>query len=269
MFNFSWSELAVIVAVALVLIGPKDMPAAVRAISGTIKKARRMASEFQGHVDEMMREANLGDVRDTLNEFRNLNVADALERTIDSDGSLRSSFTDDAPTAYGADAIAGTEAEAVGELSATDMPRPEDADPTAPAEVPAFVPPAYTRPEKNTAADTANADDGEAAADTRPMAPAFVPPGFVPPGFATPRLVRPAFTPAPDAVASDPPTGDTPTGDTPTGDTPAADTPSADTPVAEAPASDAPAADPPAPDAPAADASPAPTRRHGATLDAH
>jgi len=44
MFDFAWSEIAVIAAVALVLIGPKDMPVAIRTITGMIKKARRMAA---------------------------------------------------------------------------------------------------------------------------------------------------------------------------------------------------------------------------------
>jgi sec-independent protein translocase protein TatB len=169
MFNFSWSEIAVVVAVALVLIGPKDMPAAVRAITATIRKARRMASEFQGHVDEMMREANLGDVRDTLNEFRNLNVADALERTVDPDGSLRAGF-DDTPGAGAADAA---ETEPVGELAVTEMQRPEDADAQPPAEAPAFIPPAAAR------------TSAEAEPPAPLAAPAFIPPAFTPADGAT------------------------------------------------------------------------------------
>jgi len=167
MFNFAWSELAVIVAVALILIGPKDMPVAIRAVTGAIKKARRMASEFQGHVDEMVREANLEDVRDTLSGFRGLNVANMLERTVDPDGSLRGSFTDDGLSG----ASAGMEAEPVGELSVADMPRPDDADPVVVGEAPAFIPPAA-------AGTTPDA----------PAAPAFVPPAFAPPAFVPPDI---------------------------------------------------------------------------------
>ena len=63
MFDFAWSEIALIAVVALIAIGPKDMPVAIRAVTGGIKKARRMAAEFQTHVDEMVREADLDDVR--------------------------------------------------------------------------------------------------------------------------------------------------------------------------------------------------------------
>jgi len=63
MFDFAWSEIALIAGVALVVIGPKDLPVALRAISGFVKKARRMAGEFQTHVDEMMRDADLKSAR--------------------------------------------------------------------------------------------------------------------------------------------------------------------------------------------------------------
>jgi Sec-independent protein translocase protein TatA len=49
MFDFAWSEIMVVGVVALLVIGPKDLPAAIRAVTGMIKKARRMASEFQTH----------------------------------------------------------------------------------------------------------------------------------------------------------------------------------------------------------------------------
>ena len=74
MFDFAWSEILLIGAVALIAIGPKDMPAAIRTVSGMIKKARRMAAEFQTHVDEMVREADLGDVKKTFNEIRNFDI---------------------------------------------------------------------------------------------------------------------------------------------------------------------------------------------------
>jgi len=59
MFGFSWGEIGIIMAVALIAIGPKDFPVAIRTVTGLMKKARGLASEFQSHVDEMMREANI------------------------------------------------------------------------------------------------------------------------------------------------------------------------------------------------------------------
>src|ERR1700761_2052638 len=92
MFDFAWSEIAVIAAVALVVIGPKDLPIALRAISGFVKKARRMAGEFQTHVDEMMRDADLKDVKDSLNQIRNFDFRGTVEKAIDPDYSLRNTF---------------------------------------------------------------------------------------------------------------------------------------------------------------------------------
>lgn len=92
MFDFSWSELAVIGIVALVLIGPKDMPVAIRAISAAIKKMRRVAGEFQHHVDDMLREADLHEVRSTFRDIRSMNIRGTIENAIDPDRSLRDPF---------------------------------------------------------------------------------------------------------------------------------------------------------------------------------
>ena len=46
MFDFAWSELGLIAVVAMILIGPKDMPVAIRSVTGWIRKARRMAAEL-------------------------------------------------------------------------------------------------------------------------------------------------------------------------------------------------------------------------------
>jgi sec-independent protein translocase protein TatB len=89
MFGFSWAEIALILAVALIAIGPKDLPVAIRTVTGIMKKARGMAAEFQGHVDEMMREANLADVKADFNKMRRFDFKTAAAQTIDPDGSLR------------------------------------------------------------------------------------------------------------------------------------------------------------------------------------
>lgn len=94
MFDFSWSELMVIGLVALIFIGPKDMPVALRAISRVLKKLRRMAGEFQGHLDEMMREADLQEVSTQLRELRSTNLKSTMARMVDPDGSLNRAMTE-------------------------------------------------------------------------------------------------------------------------------------------------------------------------------
>lgn len=63
MFDIAWSEMVVIGAVALIAIGPKDLPKALRAVGAMTAKARRMATEFQDHFREAMREAELESVK--------------------------------------------------------------------------------------------------------------------------------------------------------------------------------------------------------------
>jgi sec-independent protein translocase protein TatB len=63
MFDFSWGEVLLIGAVALIVIGPKDLPAALRTVGRVMGKVKRMASEFQGQFNEALREADLDKVR--------------------------------------------------------------------------------------------------------------------------------------------------------------------------------------------------------------
>jgi len=70
MFDLAWTEIALILLIALVVIGPKDLPHAIRGVADFIKKARRMAAEFQVHVDEMMRESKLDEVKRQIDEVR-------------------------------------------------------------------------------------------------------------------------------------------------------------------------------------------------------
>lgn len=88
MFDFAWSEFALIGAVALVVIGPKDLPVAIRGLAKGIKKARALASEFQSHLDEVVREADLSDVHEQVRDLKNLNVRGRIMKALDSDGSL-------------------------------------------------------------------------------------------------------------------------------------------------------------------------------------
>ena len=94
MFDFAWSEIALIGIVALVAIGPKDLPVAIKAVAAAIKKARRMAGEFQVHVDEMVREANLHEVRDSINDIRRMDIKGKILDAVDGDGTLRRTVAD-------------------------------------------------------------------------------------------------------------------------------------------------------------------------------
>ena len=63
MLDMSWGEVMVIGAVALIVIGPKDLPKALRTLGQFTSRIRRMAAEFQGQFNEAMREAELDEVK--------------------------------------------------------------------------------------------------------------------------------------------------------------------------------------------------------------
>ncbi|HEY1473882.1 MAG TPA: Sec-independent protein translocase protein TatB [Pseudolabrys sp.] len=63
MFNFGWGELVVIGIVALIAIGPKELPTVLRTLGQWMGKVRRMANEFQGQFQEALREAEFADLK--------------------------------------------------------------------------------------------------------------------------------------------------------------------------------------------------------------
>ena len=80
MFDIGWSEMMVIAILALIVIGPKDLPRVLKSVSYWVRKARSLAREFQSGVDEMIREADLDDAK-TLLQGGNLDVERLVEDT--------------------------------------------------------------------------------------------------------------------------------------------------------------------------------------------
>jgi sec-independent protein translocase protein TatB len=70
MFDIGWSELVVIAVVALIAIGPKELPGVLRMVGQWMGKARKMATEFQGQFQEAMREAEMADLKKTFDEVK-------------------------------------------------------------------------------------------------------------------------------------------------------------------------------------------------------
>ncbi|MFO1073857.1 MAG: Sec-independent protein translocase protein TatB [Geminicoccaceae bacterium] len=99
MFDVGWSEMALILLVALVVIGPKDLPRVARTLGKWTAKARGMAREFQRSLDDMAREAELQDLKAEMDKLTRTDMRHRLEETIDPDGALRRSLA--APTGLG------------------------------------------------------------------------------------------------------------------------------------------------------------------------
>ena len=70
MFDIGWSELVVIAVVALIAIGPKELPGVLRMVGQWMGKARKMATEFQGQFQEAMREAEMADLKKSFDEVK-------------------------------------------------------------------------------------------------------------------------------------------------------------------------------------------------------
>ena len=85
MFDFSWGELVVIGAVALIVIGPKELPGVLRAVGQWTTKIRRMAAEFQSQFQEAMREAEMADLKKEVDS-----LTDTAKGCTDSLDSIRS-----------------------------------------------------------------------------------------------------------------------------------------------------------------------------------
>ena len=69
MFEIGWSELLLIAVVALIAIGPKELPTVLRTLGQWMSKLRRMASEFQSQFQEVMREAEMADLKKQVDEM--------------------------------------------------------------------------------------------------------------------------------------------------------------------------------------------------------
>ena len=81
---FSWSEILLIAVVALIFIGPKELPALLHKLGQMTAKLRRSADEFRRHFEDPMREAGYQDLHKNINDLRSLNPSSQLRATIDS-----------------------------------------------------------------------------------------------------------------------------------------------------------------------------------------
>ncbi|GGC69342.1 Sec-independent protein translocase protein TatB [Chelatococcus reniformis] len=167
MFDIGWGELLLIGAVALVVIGPKDLPRALRTLGQMTGKMRRMAAEFQSQFNEAIREAEMDeirrsvtDVKDTAQSFNPIQtIRDEIKGAIDG---VKATTGPEASASDPAQAAAVTSAEG----SAPAPPSvPDQALPAASATVPSAVVP----PVPEAAATIAAAPAAAAPAD--PAAP--------------------------------------------------------------------------------------------------
>lgn len=89
MFDIGWSEMAIIVVVTLVVLGPKELPHALKTFSHWMRAARKLGSEFQSGVNEIVREAELEDAKKELQKLSAGSIGQKIEKAIDPSGDLK------------------------------------------------------------------------------------------------------------------------------------------------------------------------------------
>lgn len=170
MFDLSWGEIALIGVVALVVIGPKELPGVLRGMGQALSKLRRMASDFQYQFNQALQEAEVDKVKSSINS-----VTDAVGST------PTSTFN---PIDYARDQIKS----AVDDIKG--QPAPGTIGPTAPDPLAQAVPapPSYT-------------------ADPQAIQNAFKPAPIEPPSAFSAPAPAPVQSPVLGAAPVDPPPG--------------------------------------------------------------
>ena len=153
MFDLGWQEFMLIALIALIVVGPKDLPRVIRAVSQGIRRVRGVAREFHSSLEEVAREAELDDIRKQARDLANEGLDESLRKDLDPMGEIEHSIRDaqrqfnDANSAIGAaerelkSNIAKAQepaADAVGEPTAPEQSAPEPAP--QPAQEPAQEP---------------------------------------------------------------------------------------------------------------------------------
>ncbi|WP_353641282.1 Sec-independent protein translocase protein TatB [Mesorhizobium sp. WSM2239] len=82
MFDIGWTEMLVIAIVLIVIVGPKDLPRMLRTFGKTTAKLRSMAGDFQKQFNEALKEAELDDVRKSVDTLRGMNPAAEIKKQL-------------------------------------------------------------------------------------------------------------------------------------------------------------------------------------------
>lgn len=135
MLDIGWTEMAFIAVIALIVIGPKELPKAMRTVSKWVRKARSLAREFQSGLDDIARETELDEVKDQITGGVDFDLESEIENAIDPTGSvneamdLSSEFADleDDPSLRETSAVPDPDYIPPGEEEATEETAPEEA----------------------------------------------------------------------------------------------------------------------------------------------
>jgi sec-independent protein translocase protein TatB len=151
MFDISWGKLVIIGVVALLVIGPKELPAVLRQLGQMMAKIRRMAAEFQGQFQDAMREAEMADLKKQFDETTS---------SLQTAASSMASALDPTPIKNEMERLVQDSIKDPMQLDssvATSTPATPPTDPAAPLATPATTTPEATPPSDPVALGTAPA----------------------------------------------------------------------------------------------------------------
>ncbi|MDA7948997.1 MAG: Sec-independent protein translocase protein TatB [Hyphomicrobiaceae bacterium] len=82
MFDIGWTELFIIAVVAIIVVGPKDLPRMLRSLGQYAAQLRRTAGEFRSQFDEAIRESELDELRSTLQDASDMNPVNQIKDSV-------------------------------------------------------------------------------------------------------------------------------------------------------------------------------------------
>jgi sec-independent protein translocase protein TatB len=143
MFDLAWSHMLLIGVVALLVIGPKDLPRVLRTVGVWVGRARAIAREFQGSLDQMIRESELEEMRKQVETVAKLDLNETIEKAVDPGGELKQTFATSPIPDETPPAVTGLEAPPPQIAAQPETPLQIEAQPQTPPEAPpAEAPPA-------------------------------------------------------------------------------------------------------------------------------
>ncbi|WP_316862520.1 Sec-independent protein translocase protein TatB [uncultured Cohaesibacter sp.] len=95
MFDIGWSEILIVAVVAILVVGPKELPGLLRTVGKTVGNLRRLAGDFQNQFNEALREAELEDVKTTIGDIKSLDPRVAVKDAVSKQLTDITSATDD------------------------------------------------------------------------------------------------------------------------------------------------------------------------------
>ena len=101
MFDIGWQELFIVAVIGIIVIGPKELPRTLKAVTGALRKVRSMASEFQNGIDEVVREADLDDIKNSVTGTGDFDFENEIKETLDPTGDLEKDIAESLEDDYG------------------------------------------------------------------------------------------------------------------------------------------------------------------------